>query len=144
MKRAPKSLKARVGPWNSSKMCKAGEREISFTGKLMASLTTCHRISPGNSGPAKGLTTRKQTSVNGKLRNSSSSCGERRAISTGMYRPPSGARPRRTAPRNEVSGACRDVLRYLTGRRSPGFFQLSGDFLQKTGGRSEEHTSELQ
>ena len=55
-----------------------------------------------------------------KRRNSSSSSGERRAISTGMYSPPSGARPRNTAPRSDVSGACLDVLRYLT-RNSPSY-----------------------
>jgi hypothetical protein len=30
-----------------------------------------------------------------------------------MYNPPSGAKPRNTAPRNDVRGASRDVLRYL-------------------------------
>src|SRR5215469_6454402 len=79
----------------------------------MASLTICQSTSSGTSGVAKGFTTRKQTSVNGSLRNSSNSSGECRAISAGMYRPPSGAKPRSTAPRNEVSGAWRDVLRYL-------------------------------
>ena len=59
----------------------------------MASLTTCHNTSSGTSGPAKGRTTRKQTSVNGSRRNSSSSSGDRRAISTGMYKPPSGREP---------------------------------------------------
>src|SRR5262249_9207771 len=58
--------------------------------------------------------TRKQTSVKGSERNSSSSSGERFAISAGMYNPPSGAIPRKTAPRKEVSGALFDVLRYLT------------------------------
>ena len=79
----------------------------------MASLTICHITSPGTSGVANGFTTRKHTSVNGNRRNSSSSAGEWRAISIGMYSPPSGASPRSTAPRNEVSGAFRDVLPYL-------------------------------
>src|SRR5215472_6842463 len=79
----------------------------------MASLTICQSTSSGTSGVAKGFTTRKQTSVNGSFLNSSSSSGECRAISTGMYSPPSGASPRNTAPRNEVTGALRDVLRYL-------------------------------
>jgi hypothetical protein len=30
-----------------------------------------------------------------------------------MYNPPSGAKPRNTAPRSEVRGASREVLRYL-------------------------------
>src|SRR5712692_3218692 len=94
-------------------MCRPGESETSFTGKLIASLTTCQSTSSGTSGVANGRTTRKHTSVNGSRRNSSSSSGECRAISTGRYRPPSGASPRSTAPRREVSGAFRDVLRYL-------------------------------
>src|SRR5213594_4338037 len=118
MKRAPKSLNASVGPWNNSRMCSPGESETSFTGKLMASLTTCQSVSSGTSGVAKGRTTRKQTSVNGSRRNSSSSSAECRAISAGMYKPPSGASPRSTAPRREVSGALRDVLRYLNEFRS--------------------------
>src|SRR5712672_3705621 len=99
----------------------------------MASLTTCHNISSGTAGQTKGLTIRKQTSVNGKRRNSSNSSGERRAISTGMYRPPSGAKPRSTAPRSEVNGACFDVLRYLTWGTSLGTFQAGADFGEKNG-----------
>src|SRR5258708_20621567 len=79
----------------------------------MASLTICQRTSSGTSGVANGRATRKHTSVNGSLRNSSSSSVECRAISTGMYNPPSAASPRSTAPRSEVSGAFLDVLRYL-------------------------------
>src|ERR1700686_822554 len=94
-------------------MCNPGDSDTSFTGKLIASLTTCHITSSGTSGPANGRATRKHTSVNGSRRNSSSSSGVRRAISTGMYNPPSGAKPRNTAPRSDVSGASRDVLRYL-------------------------------
>src|SRR5262249_9684409 len=96
------------------KTCNPGDSETSFTGKLIASLTICHNTSSGTSGVANGLTTRKQTSVKGSERNSSSSSGERFAISAGMYNPPSGAIPRKTAPRKEVSGALFDVLRYLT------------------------------
>src|SRR5712692_10247609 len=99
-------------------MCRPGESETSFTGKLIASLTTCQSTSSGTSGVANGRTTRKHTSVNGSPRNSSSSPGECRAISTGKYKPPSGASPRSTAPRSEVSGALRDVLRYLKEFRS--------------------------
>src|SRR5713101_2052290 len=105
-------------------MCNAGESETSFTGKLIASLTICQSTSSATSGVANGRATRKQTSVNGSRRNSSSSAGECRAISTGRYSPPSGASPRSTAPRSEVSGAFRDVLRYLNEFRSsrvPGF-----------------------
>src|SRR6267154_2654614 len=94
-------------------MCSPGDSETIFTGKLMASLTVCHSTSSGTSGVANGFTTRKQTSVNGNARNSSNSSGERRANSTGMYNPPSGASPRNTAPRNEVSAAVPPVLRYL-------------------------------
>src|SRR5437773_9833549 len=79
----------------------------------MASLTICHSTSSGTSGVAKGFTTRKHTSVNGSFLNSSSSSAECRAISAGMYSPPSGAKPRHTAARNEVSGAFLGVLRYL-------------------------------
>src|SRR5437016_6692728 len=100
-------------------MCRPGESETSFTGKLIASLTTCQSTSSGTSGVANGRTTRKQTSVNGSPRNSSSSSGECRRISAGMYRPPSGASPRSTAPRSEVSGAFRAVLRYLIRKCSP-------------------------
>src|SRR5260370_14718201 len=99
-------------------MCSPGDSDSRFTGKLIASLTTCQSTSSGTSGVAKGRTTRNQTSVNGRRRNSSNSSGECRAISTGMYKPPSGASPRNTAPRREVSGAFRDVLRYLNGIRS--------------------------
>src|SRR5712664_906817 len=99
-------------------MWSPGERDTKFTGKLIASLTTCQSTSSGTSGVANGRTTRKQTSVNGSPRNSSSSAAECRAISTGMYSPPSGASPRSTAPRSEVSGALRDVLRYLNEFRS--------------------------
>jgi hypothetical protein len=94
-------------------MCNPGDNDTSFTGKLIASLTTCHITSSGTSAPANGRATRKHTSVNGSRRNSSNSSGDRRAISTGMYNPPSGAKPRNTAARSEVSGASRDVLRYL-------------------------------
>src|SRR5438045_6067978 len=98
-------------------MCSPGESETSFTGKLMASLTICHNKSSGTSGVANGFTTRKQTSVNGSARNSSSSSGECRAISAGIYNPPSGASPRNTAPRSEVRGALPVVLRYLNANR---------------------------
>src|SRR6266700_7336693 len=108
-------------------MCSPGESDTRFTGKLIASLTICQSTSSGTSGVAKGRTTRKQTSVNGRRRNSSNSSGECRAISTGMYKPPSGASPRSTAPRREVSGAFRDVLRYLNEIRSsrPSHFVLN-------------------
>src|ERR1700730_1556168 len=105
-------------------MCSPGERETNFTGKLMPSLTTCHNTSSGTSAPANGRTTRKHTSVKGSRRNSSSSSSERLAISTGMYKPPSGASPRNTAPRSDVNGASRDVLRYLM-RNSSCFVHLS-------------------
>src|SRR5277367_5972391 len=79
----------------------------------MDSLTICHSTSSGSSMPANGRTTRKHTSVNGSPRKTSSSSGECRAISAGMYSPPSGASPRSTAPRSDVSGALPEVLRYL-------------------------------
>src|SRR6202051_3877293 len=112
-------------------MCNPGDSDTSFTGKLIASLTTCHITSSGTSVPANGRATRKHTSVNGSRRNSSSSSGERRAISTGMYNPPSGAKPRNTAPRSDVSGASREVLRYLIARVNHFYFgglQTSGVF----------------
>src|SRR6266853_6436434 len=113
-------------------MCNPGDNDTSFTGKLIASLTTCHITSSGTSAPANGRATRKHTSVNGSRRNSSSSSGERRAISTGMYNPPSGAKPRSTAPRSDVSGASRDVLRYLIAGVKKNFYcdelQTSGVF----------------
>src|SRR5258708_12402216 len=99
-------------------MCSPGESDTRFTGKLIASLTTRPSTASGPSGVANGRATRKQTSVNGSRRNSSSSSGEYRAISTGMYSPPSGARPRSTAPRSVVSGALREVLWYLNESRS--------------------------
>src|ERR1700674_213128 len=108
-------------------MCNPGDSDTSFTGKLIASLTTCHITSSGTSAPANGRATRKHTSVKSSRRNSSSSSGERRAISTGMYNPPSGASPRKTAPRSDVNGASRDVLRYLIG----GVFRCDG--LQASG-----------
>src|SRR6202047_976934 len=121
-------------------MCKPGDSDTSSTGKLIASLTTCHITSSGTSAPANGRATRKHTSVNGSRRNSSSSSGERRAISTGMYNPPSGAKPRNTAPRSDVSGASRDVLRYLIsamkhfccdGLKTSGVFNLLAYLLQE-------------
>src|SRR5437870_10289623 len=132
MKRAPKSLNASVGPWNNSRMCSPGESETSFTGKLIASLTICHSTSSGASGVANGRTTRKHTSVNGSERNSSSSSGEWRAISAGMYRPPSGASPRKTAPRNEVSGALPAVLRYLISSRRHFAAKIAAATIQET------------
>src|SRR6267378_5164038 len=51
-----------------------------------------------------------------------------------MYSPPSGASPRRTAPRSDVSGASRDVLRYLKGSRSSRTFDLALNHFQKFGG----------
>src|ERR1700688_1747013 len=124
-------------------MCNPGDSDTSFTGKLIASLTTCHITSSGTSAPANGRATRKHTSVNGSRRNSSSSSGERRAISTGIYNPPSGANPRNTAPRSDVSGASRDVLRYLIpvapgkhfyrdGLQTSGVFDLLAYLLQES------------
>src|ERR1700686_2684895 len=110
-------------------MCNPGDSDTSSTGKLIASLTTCHITSSGPSVPANGRATRKHTSVNGSRRNSSSSSGERRAISTGMYNPPSGAKPRNTAPRSDVSGASREVLRYLIAAAT----HFCGDGLQTSG-----------
>src|SRR6267143_1365330 len=115
-------------------MCNPGERETRFTGKLIASLTICQSTSSGTSGVANGCATRKQTSVNGSPRNSSSSAGECRAISTGRYSPPSGASPRNTAPRSEVSGAFRDVLRYLTESRSSRAPRFALNHFQERGG----------
>src|SRR6267378_7590264 len=127
-------------------MCRPGESETRFTGKLIASLTSCQSTSSGTSGVANGLATRKQTSVNGRPRNSSSSSGECRAISTGMYRPPSGASPRSTAPRSEVSGALRDVLRYLNEFPSSRVSRLALNHLQERGGvqRSIAQRGDLQ
>src|SRR5580704_10390393 len=127
-------------------MCKPGESDTSFTGKLMASATICQSTSSGTSGVAKGFTTRKQTSVNGSLRNSSSSSGDRRAISTGIYSPPSGASPRSTAPRSDVSGASRDVLRYLKSWGSSRALYLEADHFQKSRGiqRAISQGSDLQ
>src|SRR6267142_6653114 len=51
-----------------------------------------------------------------------------------MYSPPSGASPRRTAPRSDVSGASRDVLRYLKASRSSRTFELAVNRFQKLGG----------
>jgi hypothetical protein len=51
-----------------------------------------------------------------------------------MYSPPSGASPRRTAPRSDVSGASREVLRYLKGSRSSRTFDLALNHFQKLGG----------
>src|ERR1700730_6422730 len=113
-------------------MCNPGDNDTSFTGKLIASLTTCHITSSGTSAPANGRATRKHTSVNGSRRNSSSSSGDRRAISTGIYNPPSGANPRNTAPRSDVSGASRDVLRYLISVVSVKYFYC--DDLPTSGG----------
>src|SRR5256885_11935644 len=115
-------------------MCSPGESETSFTGKLIASLTTCQSTSSRTSGVANGRTTRKQTSVNGSLRNSSSSSGECRAISTGMYSPPSGASPRSIAPRSEVSGALPKVLRYLNEFRSSRASRFAPDHFQERQG----------
>src|SRR6202045_1105828 len=121
-------------------MCNPDDNDPSFTGKLIASLTTCHITSSGTSAPANGRATRKHTSVNGSRRNSSSSSGERRAISTGIYNPPSGANPRNTAPRSDVSGASRDVLPYLisaathffcNGLQTSGVFNLLAYLLQE-------------
>src|SRR5260370_39976289 len=112
-------------------MCSPGERETSFTGKLIASLTTCQSISSGTSGAAKGRATRKHTSVNGRLRNSSTSCDECRALSPGRYSPPSGASPRRTAPRSEERGAFRDVLLYLNALHSARAFRFVMNHLQE-------------
>src|SRR3989440_5790102 len=127
-------------------MWSAGQSETRFTGKLIASLTTCHSTSSGTSGEANGRATRKQTSVNGSRRNSSSSCGKCRAISTGMYRPPSGARPRSTAPRSEVSGALREVLRYLNEFRSSQASRFARNHFQEREGvqRSISQRGDLQ
>ena len=43
MKRAPKSLNASVGPWNSSRMCSRSPSVTSGTGKLNASVTIFFR-----------------------------------------------------------------------------------------------------
>src|SRR5258705_7966279 len=51
-----------------------------------------------------------------------------------MYNPPSGASPRRTAPRSDVSGASREVLRYLKSSRSSRTFDLALNRFQKRGG----------
>src|ERR1700726_184776 len=121
-------------------MCNPGDNDTSSTGKLIPPLTPCHITSSATSAPANGRATRKHTSVNGSRRNSSSSSGERRAISTGMYNPPSGAKPRNTAPRSDVSGASRDVLRYLIsamkhfccdGLKTSGVFNLLAYLLQE-------------
>src|SRR5260370_20532292 len=127
-------------------MCNPGERETRFTGKLIASLTTCHNTSSGTSGVANGRATRKQTSVNGRPRNSSNSSGECRAISTGMYSPPSGASPRRTAPRSDVSEARRDVLRYLNELHSSRTSRFALNHFQKRRGvqRSIAQRGDLQ
>src|SRR5882762_663562 len=115
-------------------MCRPGESETKFTGKLIASLTTCQSTSSGTSGIANGRATRKHTSVNGRPRNSSSSSGECRAICAGMYSPPSGASPRSTAPRSEVSGASREVLRYLNKLHSSRSSRFVLNHFQKRGG----------
>ena len=115
-------------------MCSPGESDTMFTGKLIASLTTCQSTSSGTSGVANGRTTRKHTSVNGSPRNSSNSSGECRAISAGMYKPPSGASPRNTAPRSEVSGAFRDVLRYLNKLHSSRSSRFALNHFQERGG----------
>src|SRR6266403_3181491 len=51
-----------------------------------------------------------------------------------MYNPPSGASPRSTAPRSDVSGASREVLRYLKRSRSSRTFDLALNHVQELGG----------
>ena len=57
MKRAPKSLNASVGPWNSSRTCSRSLSVTSGTGKLNASVTIFIRMCVGISSPANNAPT---------------------------------------------------------------------------------------
>src|SRR6266480_876607 len=104
-KRAPKSLNAAVGPWNSSSteslLCPG--RATSGAGKLNAS-----EASGANSGASGSPATNGASSRTATLARSSapSNCGgASRGQPTGTYSPPSGARPWRTAALKPAAGA---------------------------------------
>lgn len=62
MKRAPKSLNARVGPWNSSRMWSLGEREMRGASNWRVLLTIVVSSLSGMSSPKKALATAKPIS----------------------------------------------------------------------------------
>ncbi len=58
MKRAPTSLKARVGPWNSSKEYMLGSTSTTGQSKARVSYTIFFRESASTSSPKKASATR--------------------------------------------------------------------------------------
>src|SRR5437773_4753506 len=104
-KRAPKSLNAAVGPWNSSstESLPCPSRGTSGAGKLNASAASGPSVGASGSPATKGASSRTATLARSPAPWKSG--GASRGQLTGTYRPPSGARPCSTAALKPAAGA---------------------------------------
>src|ERR1700732_1721085 len=111
-KRAPKSLNAAVGPWNSSS---TASRPSASSGTSGAGKSNASRVSSGSfpasgSPPRKGASSRAPTA--GSPCSPAKSCGTSRGQLSGTYSPPSGASPCRSAALKPRAGASpRELLK---------------------------------
>ena len=110
MNRAPTSLNASVGPWNSSSEYIFSSTFTAGVSKASVSQTMSLRAFSSTSSPKKACATWQAISWNDILSMSSKKLPDRDFIRSGMYRPLSGARPLTTASSRVASGALPFVL----------------------------------
>ena len=110
MKRAPTSLKARVGPWNSSSEKMLSSTLTAGTSKLSVSQTISLRSSAGMSSPKNESATRQAISRNVMFCMLEKNSSSRGFMRSGIYKPLSSASPLTTAFSREARGAFPLVL----------------------------------
>src|SRR5690625_7409696 len=111
-KRAPKSLNAAVGPWNSSsRPALAQGSGVTGAGKVNASAQISGNASRNGSPAKKGSSMAAASSASGA--SGSSASGDTWGMRSGTYKPPSGARPAAMAGPSVTGAALSRVLVYF-------------------------------
>ena len=102
IKRAPKSLKANVGPWNNSSTNKSSLNGCNGASKSKASCTISRKAVSGTSSFRNKRAISNAISRKLMFGRYFRISDSRRGISIGMNSPPSGAKPLKTASFNET------------------------------------------
>ena len=110
MLRAPTSLKASVGPWNSSSAHVPATIGTSGTSKASADAISPPSWSRSNVSATSGAMSAVATSGSGRPRSAAHSPAVIAGIPAGTYSPPSGARARLSAAARSTGGAAPRVL----------------------------------
>src|ERR1700737_3550749 len=112
-------------------MCSRSVIEINGAGKSRAHVTISVSASGGISSPRKSAPTSLADSGNESERNRPKKSARSRGISTGMYNPPSGADPRKTASRRDTSEPWWRVLLNFIARAGPANREFQGNRVRR-------------